>query len=573
MKRKLLLTILIISSISLVPGAFAQGVGALKGTVESLMVDAVQLYTDGDYDKARSMFDVLTGVNAQNDAAFYYKGLCYIYLNDAQKAEENLSEAVRLAPDNYWYKDRLATFYSMTHNYAKTIEIYEALVKEYPKKVDIYYNLVNLYATTNRLDDVIATLDEIEKMVGKDETTTLARYDILMHQDKAEEAFNALALFNEECYASPNILSRMGDAKLAEDADSLALKYYNDALAEDPSYAPALLGKSDVYRFRRSFKEFFSTLMDVTSNKDIPSQIKTQVLSSLTDQLDAHFATTFQTQLDSLYDSGVAAHPSDSSMLKTVASYYYRSDRRDKGNSLFKANADLYPTDFNANATYIQALNYSQDWETLSSASDIAFQRIPDEPAFLSMKAMADYQLGDYYAVIKDNERLLEAFPDNKDIVVEALATIGDTHHMLGNPTLAYKSYEKVLKIKPDYVPVLNNYAYYLSLEGKKLKKAYNMSKVTIEQEPDNSTYLDTFAWILHLQGKDLEAKSFFKHAMLYGGKDSATMLDHYAEVLFALKEYDLAFVYWDQAKKKNTDNDVPGLDAKVEARMKAAGR
>ena len=126
------------------------------------------------------------------------------------------------------------------------------------------------------------------------------------------------------------------------------------------------------------------------------------------------------------------------------------------------------------------------------------------------------------------------------------------------------------MKINPDYVYVLNNYAYYLSMEGKKLKKAYAMSKKTIEAEPDNATYLDTFGWILYLQGKALEAKPFFKHAMLYGGKESVVVMDHYAEVLYALKEYDLAFVYWNLALKKN-DGDIPDLERKVEERKQAA--
>ena len=92
------------------------------------------------------------------------------------------------------------------------------------------------------------------------------------------------------------------------------------------------------------------------------------------------------------------------------------------------------------------------------------------------------------------------------------------------------------------------------------------MSKVTVEKEPDNATYLDTFGWILYLMGRPAEAKPYFKHAMLYGGKESAVILDHYAEVLYALKEYDLAFVYWKQAAAKN-DGQIPDLDERVNQR------
>ena len=109
-------------------------------------------------------------------------------------------------------------------------------------------------------------------------------------------------------------------------------------------------------------------------------------------------------------------------------------------------------------------------------------------------------------------------------------------------------------------------------MQGKKLKKALDMSRRTIEAEPDNSTYLDTYGWILHLLGRSSEAKPHFKHAMLYGGKDSPVILDHYAEVLFALKEFDTAFIYWNLARQKN-DGEIPDLDEKILKRRKEAGK
>ena len=60
---------------------------------------------------------------------------------------------------------------------------------------------------------------------------------------------------------------------------------------------------------------------------------------------------------------------------------------------------------------------------------------------------------------------------------------------------------------------------------------------------------------------------------MLYGGKESAVIMDHYAEVLYELKEYDMAFVYWNLARQKNKDGEIPDLDAKIEARKKAIDR
>ena len=99
---------------------------------------------------------------------------------------------------------------------------------------------------------------------------------------------------------------------------------------------------------------------------------------------------------------------------------------------------------------------------------------------------------------------------------------------------------------------MLNNYAYYLSEEGSKLRKALKMSRRAVDLEPDNATYLDTYGWLLYLLRKPAEAKPVFKHAMLYGGKDSAVVLEHYAKVLDALGEKDLATYYMNLSAQKS---------------------
>lgn len=547
----------------------AQDRAAEKNNMDVVFVDAVQKYEDGSFRDALMLFDAINELDPTNDAAFYYTGLCRYYLGDAKGATEAMREAVRLDPKNYWYRDRLAVLYSFADQEELTIDIYESLLEDYPKKTEIYYNLVNLYARQNQLDKVMETLDHIETIRGKDETTTMARYDVLMHQDKPDEAFKVLAEFNEE-YSSPQILCVMGDAKLSEYQDTLALEYYNEALAIDSESAPAILGKSEVYRMRRSYDEYFNCLNQFTSSSSVPAQMKSQYLDNLSQHLDPRFLQLYQTQLDSLYNTGVRMHPTDSTMLLTAGTYFFRSDRKDRAKDLFKSNSRLYPEDFNAVAMYIQSLSFSEDWETLAMESEDAFKTFPGEPAFLNMILMAHFNLEDYEAVIKDSGRMAAAFPKDTTVVLAAYSSMGDCYHLLGNEKLSFKAYDNALKLDPGYAPVLNNYAYYLSLTGKKLKKAYNMSKITVEQEPDNATYLDTFAWILHLQGKSLEAKSLFKHAMLYGGKESVAILDHYAEVLYTLGEYDLAGVYWNMAKQKNTDNEIPDLDQRVEERMKS---
>ncbi len=55
-----------------------------------------------------------------------------------------------------------------------------------------------------------------------------------------------------------------------------------------------------------------------------------------------------------------------------------------------------------------------------------------------------------------------------------------------------YKAYERSLRYWPDNTMVLNNYAYFLSLEERDLERALTMSSRVVALTDNNPTYLDT---------------------------------------------------------------------------------
>ena len=521
--------------------------------VEGRLIEAVAAYDAGSYQQARRALLTLSSLAPDNDAVFYYLGLCDAELGDLEEAETFLRKAVELDPHNYWYKDRLAALYSATGKPELTIGIYESLLEDYPKRTELYYGLVNLYARQNQPEKVLETLDTIELLSGRNEMVALTKYDLLLSQNKPEEAFRVLEDYNRE-FTSSRVLSAMGDFKLAEYEDSLALAYYEEALEYDPSAAQALLGKAEIMRMRRSYPAFFATVNEIVSSPDLPPQPKVQYLTSILQHGDPRMLQSWHFQVDSLVDRCVATHPSDSTVLQFAGSYYYTNGDNDKARANLLRYKETSPDSYGAHAIWVQFLASVEDWDALLTDSEEAFRRFPDELAFLDMKSVAYYNKGDFERLVQENERIIRLAPKDTSVTLRAWANIGDAYHMMGQTRKAYQAYEKALKINPRYAPVLNNYAYYLSEEGRKLRKALAMSRITIEKEPDNPTYLDTLGWILYLLGRSEEAKPYFKHAMLYGGKDSATILSHYAEVLYSLGENDVAKVYENLAAGKDKE-------------------
>lgn len=525
----------------------------LSKEADSELIDAVAAFDSKQYAEAKGRLEKLTAANPRNDAAFYYLGMCRLYTNDIDGAKEAFKKAAEIDPGNFWYKERLARTYSLTGEDDLTIATYEELLKDFPKKNDLYFTLVNLYLKQGQMDKALGAMDQIEAVFGKSENVTATRYDILLRQNKPEEALKVLEDYNKE-FSSPYVLTKLGDHLMAEYKDTAALAYYKEALDLQNGYMPALLGESEVYRIRRNFPDFFKTLNLFVDDETTDSQTKTQYLGMLVSRTDPRFVSSVRPQLDSLYDNLVTRHPADSAALTAAGLYWYSTERQGKAKSLLHKNMTLHPNNLGATATYAQLLAYMKDWDGLEAVCDSAQTRFPKETAFLDMKNVACYNRKDWQGIIDNNRKIIEIAQGDTSVTIPALSSIGDMYHELGKEKEAFKVYAQVLKLNPDYAPALNNYAYYLSLKGTKLKKACAMSRKTVEKEPDNPTYLDTYGWILHLLGRDKEAKAQFKHAMLYGAKESATCLEHYSIVLEALGETDLAKVYKTQAENKKAE-------------------
>jgi len=535
---------------------------------ENMILSAVQKYNEKDIEAATAILKEVVAEDPSNDAAWYYLAQCAVLNKDLETAEQCYRMASETDPDNFWYRYRLARLYSVTSRPELTIDMYEKLMEDFPKKSELYLDMVELYSAQREFEKALEVLDEVETVFGMTESIAVYRFNFLRMLDRHEDAFRSLEEYNEK-YSSPYVLTTLADYEMSMYNDSTALAYYDEALDLAPEYAPALLGKAETLRLTRKYDDYFSVLDSFISSPDSPAVAKSDYLMAVVQRTDPKFINSFMPRMDSVINKAVSLHPKDSMMLQTAAVYYYSTDRKDAAKTHFKANLEAWPESFAARASYVEYLMYAEDWEELSKAGREAFGKFPEETAFLEMASVGDYNLEEYDKVLDICMKVLEVAPNDSSKTLRAWSTMGDIYHQLGDDKKAYKAYDKALKINPDYVYVLNNYAYYLSVEGKKLKKAYGMSKKTIEAEPDNATYLDTFGWILYLQGKPLEAKPFFKHAMLYGGKDSVVIMDHYAEVLFALKEYDLAMVYWNLALQKN-DGQIADLEERVSQRKQS---
>lgn len=94
-------------------------------------------------------------------------------------------------------------------------------------------------------------------------------------------------------------------------------------------------------------------------------------------------------------------------------------------------------------------------------------------------------------------------------------------------------AYLQVLRLDPNNLTALNNYAYLLAVNGGDLRKAEQLSQRTIREQPENPVFLDTYAWILHLQGQDVLAAFYIKKAVNNAPEEGAEeIMQHYRVIV-----------------------------------------
>lgn len=518
-------------------------------------LEGVKYFNEGNYENAKELLIRTIEANSENDAAYYYLALIYLQQQDPEGCEAYLKKAQEIDPGNFWYKIRLAQFYADRGDLYDAIALYENVAKDHPAKNSIYYEIIDLYTASQQYDKALETLDKIESVKGENEATGEVRYELLLRQGRYQDALSHLEEYFES-YPSARVAMVLGDLNKSMYKDSIATSYYRRSIELDPSYSPAHLSLAEMCRVNMNYPDYFNHINVFMKDSDIKTDIKARYMKEMV--ITPHFVRQYMPQIDTMVNNSMAAHPKDTAILYMSGAYYIQTGRDSIGEGIFHNIAQSNPQDYRANMEYISLLYYMKNWDSLAVQLERSLIQFPDDPAFTDLLPVAYWQSGDIDKAIDQYDKIIRSHSPKDTLLYTYYSALGDLYHEKGNSGKSYSYYQKALKIKPDYNPVLNNYAYYLCLEGKSLKKAAQMSKKTILTEPDNPTYLDTYAWILYNLGEYQEAKIHIKRAMIYGGNEEPTLLDHYAEILFALGEYDLAFIYWDRA-----DNMDPTLGIK----------
>ena len=527
-------------------------------------LEAMRLKEKKDYASAFGLLQHCLDIHPNAASALYEISQYYMFLRQVPQGQEALEKAVANAPDNYWYSQGLASLYQQQNELDKAVTLLEQMVVRFPAKQDPLFNLLDLYGRQEKYDEVISTLNRLEKRMGKNEQLSMEKFRIYLQMKDDKKAFQEIESLVQEYPMDMRYQVILGDVYLQNGKKQEAYDVYQKVLAAEPDNPMAIFSMASYYKQTGQEELYQQQLDTLLLNKKVTPDTKVGVMRQMI--VENEQADKDSTQIIALFDRIMKQEQDDPQIPMLYAQYLLSKKMEAESVPVLEQVVDLDPTNNAARMMLIGAAVKKEDYKQIIKVCEPGIEATPDALEFYYYLAVAYNQAEKPDSVISICKRALEhtTADSKKETVSEFYSILGDMYHTQKQMKEAYAAYDSALVYNPSNIGALNNYAYYLSVERRDLDKAEEMSYKTVKAEPNNATYLDTYAWILFEKGNYAEARIYIDNAMKSeGGDKSDVIVEHCGDIYYMTGDVDGALTYWKKALEMGSESKT--LKQKIE--------
>lgn len=511
-----------------------------------------------NYPVAIDNFEQALKFSHDDDASMYELAALYQKSGRNTEALSMIQQAVDLQPDNKWYQIRLAQINLQNGDYQSFIKIYDKLLENDPENLEYIETYIDVLLRVGDFTKVLEKLDVLEQQIGKNEYIYLQRLQIYDEQGEKDKAINELEKLVKFMPENTRYRAMLAEAYRKLKRDKEAYQQYLKIKELDHEDKYINISLMDYYQSMGEVDKAFAEFVAAIKNKNLDFETKSQIYD---------FWFQNKSDKDAGDDAEVAGkafietHPDKSLGYYIMGTVYYNADDFTQAKEYYQKALDLDAKSFMILYQLSLCEIELHDYQSVIEITDKAITLFPEQPLFYLFKGIGYFNQKDYVNTVSvlEKGRKLSA---NKELTANFDTYIGDTYNLLKNKEKSYEAYDRVLKTQPDNIYVLNNYAYYLSLDNQDLERALQMSAKTIKAEPKNATYLDTYAWILYKLERYQEAKKYMDKVFKYDKNPQGVNYEHLGDILYKLGDTKNAVKNWKKAKKLGDVSDF--IDQKI---------
>lgn len=546
-------------SVALAEGRHAEAYELLKKAVQ----------TDPGYEEANYAY-ALMRITLRNDT-----------LQSAREVSRSMA-LMRLFVDTYPEESSEAMNYSFlaaqSGNLKEAVRVAQRTEKIDPKNTSILLHLAQYYSMQQEMDSAIHVLERYERIEGESPDLSLRKLQLMLTKgDTLGLIAESNRLVSKHPVSAEYRLIKGNVYEVLSMPDT-SLVCYEEAERLEPDNGQVKLALANYYLQKGDSAEYDRKSSEAILSDNIELEEKLDMTGRYMHNIIADSAD--YRRVDRIFDGLLRQYPHELKVLELGGQFYSATGNLERAEELFSYAVDL-DGDNPDNWSRLAACYYTDDkYAKTLEVCDSALSRLKDEPRGLLLvysaaatmldkpelatsiyekllrQDLPDASLSDSTSVILRKARALSY--DALTRVGDVFSMAADASHKMGNEQLSHLQYETSVSLNPENPLALNNYAYYLAIDGGDLEKAEQMSRKSLELEPDNPTSIDTLAWILYLRGKYEEALKTQEGAIekaTAADNLAAEYWDHLGDIQYKCGEVDKAVESWKKALALDKDN------------------
>ncbi len=523
--------------------------------------DGIREKMIGNFQSAIQLFEKCTELQPEDDGVHYALSELYAQIGELQKSYEHGQVAVKLNPDNKFYRLNYALISLQVGKYKDAVGEYQSLLKAEPENLDYLFQYSECLIYMNEINEVLKVYEKIENIVGIYKELSLRKHEIYRELKKEEEAVNELEKLIKASPGNPENYQFLIDYYNSIGEKEKAFATLELMIRENPENGYAQITLSEYYMNNNQLEKAMNALNHAFKGNSVDIDTKVKLLITLYDisenNMDLNMAG-YQ-----LLDSLTKYHPNEAKAYSIKGDFLIRDSRSTEAQRTFRKAAELDDTRFAIWKQLVlidaELTDYESMWEDAYKASE----NFPSQPMFYLYQGMAGLRINKYKeaAEILDFGRGIVVGDD--DLTKEFNMNLAEAWFRSKEYDKSFKLYESLVEEDSENSLLLNNYAYYLTQANQNLERASELSLKANQLKPNVSTYQDTYAYVLFRKGLYKEALQWAEKAQKNASYESGTLLEHLGDIHFMLEDIDKALEYWKKALKFNDHTNVLELKIK----------
>lgn len=465
----------------------------------------------------------------------------------------NYSERAYLSDTtNRYYLEYYGDALIQAEQYDKAVPVFQKIVQK-STEPNHYRILAILLNNNKKSAEALAVLDTAMMRFGRMPWLGRMRQYYMLRLGKTLMAVSdAQQAIEEAPYLAENHIA-LAEIYAAMRRDSLAMASFKSAIAIDTLAVEPWLALGEYHQKNGNKAAYLAVLERLFASDKLPLKGKIEEWKSLSNDMQTY--REYYLQYDALIKRLYIHNPESKEVAEHYAQHLIRSGEVESALSLCKSLINPKSPEIEQYTRVIEIENYLNRPDSVGRYTDLALEKFPHNTDLLGLRAGLAMQKKEYDKAISLYEEALK-HADNDTLRSSLMGSIGDVEHARDDMKRCYKAYNKALKYFADNTMVLNNYAYFLSLEERDLDRALNMSTRANALSENNSTYLDTMAWVLFKLGQYEQAKKVMQRALSLSRSQSYEYPLHYGDILNALGEEFMAKIYWRKALERGAPKE-----------------